>query len=192
MLFKIKIDWMVISVKQERTKTKLEECVTAVKYRLKRTQTEFEMVELLLSNKNIPSLTSRAFDFADAAERLALVARELPAYTGDPQAHRLMNEKILEIIPIRIGFTKENWFFVSIPALLPKKEKGSSAYIRDSLSPAMSRFFCGKNPVRYADCVLIFRHIYDRGRPERAYRDHDLVAPRQSGASTAATLISLR
>lgn len=41
--------------------------------------------------------------------------------------------------------------------------------------PAMRRFFAGKLPHIYSDCVLIFRHIYDRNRPERSYRDHDNI-----------------
>ena len=43
------------------------------------------------------------------------------------------------------------------------------------LYPAMRRFFAGKLPHIYSDCVLIFRHIYDRNRPERSYRDHDNI-----------------
>lgn len=30
-------------------------------------------------------------------------------------------------------------------------------------------------PVRYRDCVLIYRHVYSRDRPERRYRDHDNI-----------------
>lgn len=57
--------------------------------------------------------------------------------------------------------------------LLPKKTIGSKEYVRSLLYPAMSRFFYGKEPVYYPDCVIIFRHVYDRTRPERGYRDHD-------------------
>ena len=62
-----------------------------------------------------------------------------------------------------------------IPTLLPKKQKGSVDYIRDYLYLAMGEFFRGKQPVRYTDCVLIFRHIYRHDRPERRYRDHDNI-----------------
>jgi hypothetical protein len=57
--------------------------------------------------------------------------------------------------------------------LLPKKGKGSSAYIGDPLYPAMKHFWRDKPPVRYTHNVVVFRHVYDRERPERRYRDHD-------------------
>ena len=37
----------------------------------------------------------------------------------------------------------------------------------------MRDFFKEKQPIRYTDCVVIYRHVYDRQRPERQYRDHD-------------------
>ena len=59
--------------------------------------------------------------------------------------------------------------------LLPRKEHGSVNYVRGFLHPAMSRFFSGKPPVRYRKCVIIYRHVYARDRPERQYRDHDNI-----------------
>jgi hypothetical protein len=116
-----------------------------------------------------------AFNFEDICEKLTLAARLLPAYTGSPQAPKLSEQVTADNIPVRIGFTPEGWFGVVIPALLPKKYKGSPEYIRKYLYPAMKNFFRGKQPVRYNDCVMIFRHIYRRDRPERRYRDHDNI-----------------
>ena len=62
-----------------------------------------------------------------------------------------------------------------IPALLPKKASGSADYVRSFLYPAMRRFFQAQPPVRYRDCVLVYRHVYSRDRPERRYRDHDNI-----------------
>ena len=78
-------------------------------------------------------------------------------------------------IPVKIGYTKEGWFSVRIPMLLPKKSKGSTDYIRSFLYPAMRDFFVEKSPVRYREAVLIYRHVYDRRRPERQMRDHDNI-----------------
>lgn len=116
-----------------------------------------------------------AFSFAFEIEELALLARALPAYTGHPRAAFLTEELTANVVPVRIGFTQEGWFSVSIPALLPKKARGSPDYIRTILYPAMRRFFDGKAPVSYPSCVMIFRHVYDRTRPERMYRDHDNI-----------------
>ena len=78
-------------------------------------------------------------------------------------------------IPVEIGFTVEGWFSLRLPMLLPKKAEGSADYIRSFLYPAMREFFMEKEPVRFKDCVLIYRHVYDRFRPERQKRDHDNI-----------------
>ena len=109
------------------------------------------------------------------SEKAVLLTRALPAYTGNPKA-RLETENLIKLsIPIEIGFTKEGWFSLRIPALLPKKDAGSADYIRSSLYLAMREFFLDSQPVRYNDCVLIYRHIYARDRPERKKRDHDNI-----------------
>ena len=76
---------------------------------------------------------------------------------------------------MRWGYAKRGWFLLKIPALLPKKGTGSPIYIQQYLYPALRRYFDGKPPARYRSCVLAYRHVYQRGRPERAYRDHDNI-----------------
>ena len=39
----------------------------------------------------------------------------------------------------------------------------------------MRAFFEKQPPVRYRDCILIYRHVYDKARPERKRRDHDNI-----------------
>lgn len=72
-------------------------------------------------------------------------------------------------------YARRGWFLLKIPALLPKKGTGSPIYIQQYLYPALRRYFDGKPPARYRSCVLAYRHVYQRGRPERAYRDHDNI-----------------
>lgn len=116
-----------------------------------------------------------ALTLEENMERALLLARALPAYTGRPKAMADVNQIIEDVIPVEIGFTLEGWFCVRIPALLPKKEHGSADYIRAFLFPSMRRFWRGKQPIRYNDCVLVYRHVYDRCRPERRKRDHDNI-----------------
>ena len=59
--------------------------------------------------------------------------------------------------------------------LLPKKSEGSAEYVRQLLYPAMKRFFKDKEPKKYEDAVLIYRHVYTGERPERRKRDHDNI-----------------
>lgn len=124
---------------------------------------------------NLKAAYEHAMKLEETAERTVLLARVLPVYTGCPQAE-LETENIIKIcMPVEIGFTSENWFSIRIPALLPKKTEGSADYIRSSLYLAMRDFFVKAPPVRYRDCVLIYRHVYDETRPERQKRDHDNI-----------------
>ncbi len=124
---------------------------------------------------NMPVAFSRAFTFEEVMEKAILLARVMPAYTGHPRAADLTEHLIAETVPVEMGFMANGWFCLEIPALLPKKEQGSASYIRGIVYPAMRRFFAGKSPVIYQDSVMVFRHIYDRTRPERAWRDHDNI-----------------
>ena len=82
---------------------------------------------------------------------------------------------VCNCIGSKIVFTEEGLFYLSIPMLLPKKESGSAEYIRSALYPAMRDYFSHCPPVRFQESVLIFRHVYDKRRPERRWRDHDNI-----------------
>jgi len=142
---------------------------------LRQTQVFMESIKQKHESGDVHEAYNAAFDLADAAEKLVFIARQLPAYTGNPQAQKKSVEIMKENILINIGFTSEGWFGVVIPSLLPKKQKGSADYLRDALYFSMQKFFRGKQPVKYTDCVLIFRHIYRCDMPERQYRDHDNI-----------------
>ena len=116
-----------------------------------------------------------AFAFSAEVEKLALLARVLPAYTGHPKAAELTEQMLLDTVPIEMGYAKRGWFLLKIPALLPKKGTGSPIYIQQYLYPALRRYFDGKPPALYHSCVLAYRHVYQHDRPERAYRDHDNI-----------------
>lgn len=138
-------------------------------------ENEISQTRQLAENGEIKIAYELALKVANTSEKLTLLTRTLPAYTGSPTAKEDVELQIAESIPIDIGFTIEGWFCVRIPALLPKKTEGSASYIRSYLYPVMKHFFSYVPPVRYGDCVLIFRHIYDKTRPERQYRDHDNI-----------------
>ena len=107
----------------------------------------------------------------ETAERLTLFARSLPVYTGARTAPEDVAQIIREVIPVQIGFTDEGWFCLRLPMLLPKKDSGSVNYLRGFLFQALSDFFREKAPVRYLDCVIILRHVYDRTYPKRRWDD---------------------
>ena len=132
-------------------------------------------VRFLYNSGHISEAYENAFRLNTYSEKLVLLTRALPAYTGCPQAHIEVSNIMKATIPIEIGFTYESWFSIRIPLLLPQKNEGSADYVRSFLYPAMSDFFKTAPPVRYKDCVLIYRHVYDENRNERQKRDHDNI-----------------
>ena len=127
------------------------------------------------ADKRIEDALEKSVSAARTAESVALKTRTLPAHTGYPQADGMVQKAIDEAVPVEMGFTEEGWFSLRMPILLPRKEKSSRSYLRGLLYPALERFTCGKPKLRYRNCVLIFRYVYDRNRPEREYRDHDNI-----------------
>ena len=127
------------------------------------------------ADKRIEEALEKSVTAAKLSESVTLKTRALPAHIGHPQAEALVREMIEESIPVEIGFTEEGWLSLRLPILLPRKEKSSRSYLRGILYPALEKFSYGKEKIRYRNCVLIFRHVYDKNRPEREYRDHDNI-----------------
>lgn len=136
---------------------------------------QLQSVRRSYGNGEIEKTMAESVSAVKIAEELTLLARSLPAHTGHPRAKEIVQSAIRETIPVEIGFTEEGWLNLRIPILLPRKEKSSRSYIRDFLYPVLERFSAGIERILYRNCVLIFRHVYDRNRPEREYRDHDNI-----------------
>ena len=158
-----------------KNQTLFEKQLVAVQRYLSQAGMETKLIIELIDKGELAQAYEECFALADKTERMTLITRVLPAYTGAPDAMTRMAHLVSGLMPIDIGFSEQNWFVLRIPALLPKKEKGSANYIRTSLYPAMKEFFRGKQPVLYPHCVMVFRHIYNKRRPERLYRDHDNI-----------------
>ena len=138
-------------------------------------EAQMAYVRRFYQDADLQAAYDAALQLEEISEKLVLFTRRLPAYTGSPVAESAVENCMAESIPVEIGFTVEGWFAIRIPALLPKKASGSADYVRSFLYPAMRRFFQAQPPVRYRDCVLVYRHVYSRDRPERRYRDHDNI-----------------
>lgn len=111
------------------------------------------------------------------SEKIVNNARLIPIATGVPFIEEEINENIINSNDVVIKYLNNNdWFYVKIPSLLPKKEKGNPSYIRATLQVAMKKFF-KENPKHRLenDSVIIFKHNYSKSRPEREYRDHDNI-----------------
>ena len=124
---------------------------------------------------NLRACYTQLLRLEENAERLTLMTRALPICTGARSAPEDVEQIMQDTIPVELGFTEGGWFCLRMPMLLPKKEAGSVNYLRGFLYPALQEFFSKKPPVRYENCVIIFRHVYARDYPERLKRDHDNI-----------------
>lgn len=156
-------------------KSAFEAAILKARKRLSKLDDELQITYRLAASGNIKQAYDMALKAEDTSENLTLLMRSIPAYTGNPKALEDATEVMRVNVPIELGYTREGWFVLRMPLLLPKKSEGSASYIRSFLYPAMKEFFENTYPIRYQDCVLVYRHVYDESRPERAYRDHDNI-----------------
>ena len=85
-------------------------CLEAAQRRLDRAKMEFTRTEQLAAQKDMPGAFGSAFAFEAEVEKLALLARVLPAYTGHPKALELMEETMEGTIPVEMGYGERGWF----------------------------------------------------------------------------------
>ena len=109
------------------------------------------------------------------SEKACLRMRKFPTYLGNLDAMKKVQEIIDSEMNVEVGYTEQGWFCVRMPFLLPKKESGSSEYVKNMLYSALSKFF--KNKVRDVpiQAVLVYRHVYEESHPEKQMRDHDNI-----------------
>lgn len=116
-----------------------------------------------------------SLDYERTVERLVPLSRDLVICQGRKELEQAVKQAIQDNAPVKINFTKEGWFVLSIPALLPRKEKGNAQYIREIVHDALSEYCKDKNIQRFGKCILIYEHIYDHRIPKREWRDHDNI-----------------
>lgn len=149
-----------------------------IERRMKFASSRLKMLRLAYEGKN-EVLYSETLRFQTTMERTALLARNLPYFVWRKQARIDVIKNVLECVPHEIGFTKEGWFSLRLPMLLPKKNSGSVDYIREVTYPIMYNFFKDKDRVRFKDCVIIYRHVYGKEYPSMRMRDHDNIEVNQ-------------
>lgn len=142
---------------------------------IRETEKLLKMLRTVGESRDLEDALKLSVTAAKISEGVALKTRALPAHTHHPQAERMVQEAVSESVLVDIKLTEEGWFYLQMPILLPRKEKSPRSYLRGFLYPALAAFARERPPIRYRDCVMIFRHIYDRSRPEREYRDHDNI-----------------
>lgn len=135
-----------------------------------------DVINTKIEQDDKEGLIKELFNYENLSEKMVNNARLLPIISGIPKALDTVNDIIIEENNVNICYTQEGWFYVKIPSLLPKKEKGDPSYIRATLQAGMKKYFQTHKKIRFReDCVIIFKHNYSKERTYREYRDHDNI-----------------
>ena len=132
--------------------------LSSIEQKINRLNAETRLIRQLLDQKYLDEAYSVSLRLARYSEQTALLTRKLPVYTGKPSAYQDVEDVVCSTVSVKISIIKENWFYVNLPTLLPKKEMESRSYIRAYLYPALQRYFADHEPLHYVDAVLILDH----------------------------------
>ena len=117
---------------------------------------------------------SLAIEAAMKMEKIACKSRHL-IYSSSTIPKRELMKKTADIHEIKINHNKEI-FTVTLPALLPKKKNiSNSEFIRDPLRFALEEYFQTNDMETFAECVVVFEHIYNESAPSRRICDYDNI-----------------
>lgn len=130
-------------------------------------------ISTLLENDMPDEAISESFEYERLAERTVNNARLLPVASGVTYAVEKVKGNIVDLNNVDIKYLEKGWFYVKMPFLLPKKEKGNPTYIRTTINAALEDFFKDKKKILFDDCVIVFKHNYSEDT--KKYRDHDNI-----------------
>lgn len=98
----------------------------------------------LTGGKSMELAYAMALKLAEESEKLTLLTRALPAYTGNPRALQDVDAVAAESVPIEAGFTIEGWFCIRLPLLLPKRRGAPPPIFGASCTPRSGTSFRAK------------------------------------------------
>ena len=132
--------------------------------------------ETLESEKDFIRFVEGTFKIQSKAERLCQKARLIPIKSGYPRAKQRVVNLANDLLHISVTENESGWIKISIPALLPKKEKGGVEYIRDSVSFGLEKYFLTHQRNTFdVLSIMAFHHVYSEKYPLRRLRDHDNI-----------------
>ena len=150
-----------------KTINKVERLTEDFTITLKRARRAIEM--------NDPSAAELLLTAYEQKERSTLLCRALPIFYPEALPREKVTKALTDAAYAKCGYTEEGWFCTVIPTLLPKKRKSSTDYIKEIMYAALEHFFINQPVRKFGKCTIVFRHVYDRNNPKRAWRDHDNI-----------------
>ena len=150
--------------------------VKVAKKLLSQMNNSIQTIDTKIDEDDRNGLIEELFNYENIVEKAVNNARLLPIITGNPRAKEEVKDIIIKQNDVNIDYTKEGWFYVRIPSLLPRKERGNPSYIRATLEAGISKYFKTHKKIKFLEkCVIIFKHNYSKERDYRKLRDHDNI-----------------
>ena len=135
--------------------------------------------ENLLHSGNITDSSKEILEAEMISEEIVNGARLLPStiFNFNKEIDTELKDNIIETLDIKIYYIFDgDGLYIKIPRLLPKKNGGNPIYIRTSLAIALDNFFKENAKLKFKNpSTIIFKHNYNRERPENELRDHDNI-----------------
>lgn len=102
----------------------------------------------------------------EAVENMTRNARELVLSQRTPTGEEDVKRIVDENYKIEMGFTKEEWFCLRMPLIIPKKNGYSVKYVENRLRAALKEFWKYRPHLSfpYDKAVIVFHHMYARSR----------------------------
>ena len=147
----------------------------ALEEKLRRIQTLDRTVRQAATLEEETVAYRMAEQLAEACEQAVLLARSLAACTGRPHVFWEGGPK---------GKAPRQWRWASPGGLVFPADAHAAAQKGVWVPPPMCGCSCyrrcagssrGRQPLRISPCVLVYRHVYAKDRPDRALRDHDNI-----------------
>lgn len=116
------------------------------------------------------------FEALQLGEKVAYELRQTHFEYGICDGTAKVKDIVVDAFPCEAGYTKEGWFFFSMPRLPSFKSNSYSVtYLRDTLYTVFEHLFSSHKLERYLfeNCVLIFRNVYSGNDSKKAIRDND-------------------
>lgn len=101
----------------------------------------------------------------ESAEDFALRVRELAKSQKIPDSEPEIQRVIDTAYKVEIGFTKDGYFCMRIPRLIPGMNGYSMRYLERSLSWRLEQFWKNRAALGKYKHIIIFRHVYAYRHP---------------------------
>lgn len=157
------------------TETKYLQMLDKIEEKIKRLRDQTAAVRWFYENGDPDESYRRALKLEESAEKAVLLTRALPGLYRQPRCDGRCGGGDASHDPRRDRLYRRRLVCPPNPRITAKEIGRLGGLCPLFFISGNASVFETQPPTRFTDCVLVYRHIYDRTRPERRKRDHDNI-----------------